>query len=273
MPQEKHIAILKPWTGDLFWPWIPEVAFNSKDGAWHSWLNDRSNSSVKKWSLEATPCPPNESNFCRELFYDAVCCGCQLTGPAEDEQDHGLCLVTELWLQRCVDADQILVGHGLAGWDVQFRFNSIGIQQPFIQIDGWKFWFVQSHFQAFWHFQFKFFDDFQASENGHWCFSGLSLFEVLFIDFFHTFWTLFLDCFSGLKKKGNLVQCFVGTRNMRFCCAQWAASVGSAGCRKVAVLSILIILWIDIRSTETDGSWQCLKMCGCMSILGRAWSH
>ena len=76
----------------------------------------------------------------------------------EDEQDHGLCLVTELWLQRCVDADQTLVGHGLTGWGVQFRFDSIGIQQPFIQIDGWKFRFVQSHFQAL---------VFEASENGH----------------------------------------------------------------------------------------------------------
>ena len=140
-------------------------------------------------------------------------------------------------------------------------FESIGIQQPFIQIDGWTFWFDQSHFQAFWHFQFKSFDDFQASEHGHWCFSGLSLFEVLVHCFFSGWfklWTFFLDCFSGLYKehpnrqlkptlKGNLVQCFVGTWNMRFCYAQWAASVGSAGCRKVAVLSILIIPWIDIR--------------------------
>ena len=115
-------------------------------------------------------------------------------------------------------------------------------------------------------------------------------FKLLFIVFFQcdsNFWTLFLDCFSGLYKiykkhpnrqlkptlKGSLVQCFIGTWNMRFCYAQWAASVGSAGCRKVAVLSILIILWIDIRITVTDGSWQCLKMCGCMSDLGRAWSH
>ena len=50
-----------------------------------------------------------------------------------------------------------------------------------------------------------------------------------------------------------------------------AAPVGSAKFQKVVVLSILIIQWTNIYKL-TDGSWQCLKMCGCMSILGRAWS-
>ena len=53
---------------------FPEVPFGSKDGAWHSWLADRSNSSVEEeWSFEATPCSQNESNFCRESVYHAVC--------------------------------------------------------------------------------------------------------------------------------------------------------------------------------------------------------
>ena len=79
----------------------------------------------------------------------------------------------------------------------------------------------------------------------------LKLLKMVIDDFqvYHYFHFLFIDVFFMVIPTFEVVpwSLFRSSTNTQTDRAQWAASVGSAGVRKVVVLSIWIALWIDIR--------------------------